>query len=91
MVDTTREYCVPLNFRTDGMWVWTHPSAYYAEKHRLEPDPGLLAHIRSNNHTVPDVGGVAVHRALEVLQQPPETEPVWTFGVPPGQQASQAT
>jgi hypothetical protein len=80
VVDTTRQYCVPLNFRTDGMWIWAEASAYYAQEHHLEPDPGLLAHIRSNNHTVPVVDGVALHRALALLQQPPEAEPVWTFG-----------
>jgi hypothetical protein len=88
VVDTTRQYCVPLNFRTDGIWIWTEACAYYAQEHRLEPDPELLAHIRSNNHTVPEVDGVALHRALEVLQSPPEDEPVWTFGESSGQQAS---
>jgi hypothetical protein len=82
-VDSTRQYCVPLNFRTDGLWVWTEASAYYAQEHLLEPDPGLLARIRSNNHAVPSVNGVAMRRALEVLQQPPEEEPVWTFGHSP--------
>jgi hypothetical protein len=80
VVDTTRQYCVPLNFRTDGMWVWTDACAYYAQEHHLEPDPGLLAHIRSNDHTIPDVDGVALHRALSLLQQPPDAEPVWTLG-----------
>jgi hypothetical protein len=89
VVDTSRQYCVPLNFRTDGMWIWTEASAYYAQEHLLEPDPGLLTHIRSNHHTVPDVDGVAVHRALEVLQQPPEAEPVWTFGGSPDEEASE--
>jgi hypothetical protein len=79
VVDATRQYCVPVNFRTDGTWIWTDASAYYAQEHLLEPDPELLAHIRSNGHTLPRVDGVAVHRALEVLQQPPESEPVWTF------------
>jgi hypothetical protein len=79
VVDATRQYCVPVNFRTDGTWIWTDASAYYAQEHLLEPDPGLLAHIRSNDHALPHVDGVAVHRALEVLQQPPESEPVWTF------------
>ncbi len=85
VVDPTRQYCVPLNFRTDGTWVWTEACAYYAEQHHLEPDPGLLAHIRSNGHTVPDVDGVALHRALAVLQEPPDAESVWTLGSPPGQ------
>ena len=89
VVDATRRYCVPLNFRTDGTWIWTEAAAYYAAEHQLEPDPGLLAHIRANDHIVPGVDGVALHRALEVLQEPPESEPVWTFGDPDGQQASE--
>ena len=90
VVDTTREYCVPLNFRTDGLWIWTEASAYYAQEHHLEPDPALLAHIRSNHHTVPDVDSVALHRALAVLQQPGDAEPVWTLGPQHGQPGSQA-
>ncbi len=89
VVDTTRQYCVPINFRTDGMWIWTEACAYYAQEHLLEPDPELLAHIRSNNHAVPDVDGVALHRALEVLESIPEEEPVWTFGESSGQEASE--
>jgi hypothetical protein len=74
VIDVSRKYCVPLNFRTDGLWIWTEASAYYAQEHLLEPDPGLLAYIRSNNHAVPGVNGVAMRRALNALQQPPEEE-----------------
>jgi len=85
VVDAAQRYCVPLNFRTDGLWVWTEASAYYAEQYNLQPDPGLLAHIRSKDYQVPDVDGVELHRALAVLQKPPETESVWTFGSGPEQ------
>ena len=85
VVDTTRQYCVPINFRTDGVWIWTEACAYYAQEHLLEPDSELLAHIRANDHTVPDVDGVALHRALEVLESAPEEEPVWTFGESSGE------
>jgi hypothetical protein len=89
VVDGTRQYCVPVNFRTDGTWIWADASAYYAQAHLLEPDPELLAHIRSNDHTLPLVDGVAVHRALEILQQPSDTEPVWTFGADGGGDAAE--
>jgi hypothetical protein len=89
VVDTARQGCVPINFRTDGMWIWTEASAYYAQEHLLEPDPELLAHIRSNNHAVPEVDGVALHRALKVLESTPEEEPVWTFGESPDQHAAE--
>jgi hypothetical protein len=81
-VNTTRRYCVPMNFRTDGLWVWTEALAYYAERYRLEPDPELLAHIRANEYITPAVDGVRLHRALALLQEPADSEPVWTFGGP---------
>jgi hypothetical protein len=86
VVDGKRQACVSLNFRTDGVWIWTEAAAYYADRHRLEPDPALLAHIRSNRHVVPTVDGVAVHRALALLMEPPDEEPAWIFGEPPDQE-----
>jgi hypothetical protein len=79
VVDTGRLDCVPINFRTDGSWLWTEAAAYYAQEHLLEPDPDLLAHIRSNHHTIPEVDGVAVHRALETLMQA-QDEPIRESG-----------
>jgi hypothetical protein len=78
LVDTSQTYCVPMSFRTDGTWIWSDASAYYAERHRLEPDAALVAHLRSNDYTVPLVDGVAVYRALAVLQEPADEEPEWT-------------
>jgi hypothetical protein len=83
VVDASRRYCVPMDFRTDGSWVWTEALAYYAREHQLEPDPLLLAQVRANDYTAPAVDGVGVHRALALLQEPPENEPVWTFDGPP--------
>jgi hypothetical protein len=80
VVDTSQYYCVPISFRTDGTWIWSDASTYYEERHRLEPDPGLLAHLQSNDYTVPQVDGVAGSRALRVMEQPPDEEPVWTPG-----------
>ncbi len=78
VIDPTALNCVPMSFRTDGRWIWADACAYYVERHRLEPDPGLLAHLRSNDYTVPPVDGVAVYRALKVLEQPSDEEPAWT-------------
>jgi hypothetical protein len=64
--------CVPMSFRTDGTWVWNEASAYYAERYRLEPDPALMAHVRANGYVLPEVDGVAVHRARQALQDPQE-------------------
>ncbi len=79
VVDTSRRTAVPMNFRTDGTWIWTDSTTYYLEEHHLEPDAGLLAHIRSVNFEMPELDGVALHRAMAVLQRPAEEEPVWTF------------
>jgi hypothetical protein len=72
--------CVPMSFRTDGTWVWNEASAYYAEQHGLEPDAGLVAHVRANGYTPPEVDGVAVHRAFQVLQDSAGEEVAWMFG-----------
>jgi hypothetical protein len=80
VVERARGLVVPVNFRTDGSWVWTDSSAYYLDQYGLVPDQELVAHIRSLDYEFPEVDGVAVHRTLDVLQQPPEEEPVWTYG-----------
>jgi hypothetical protein len=79
VVDTSRRSAVPMNFRTDGTWIWTDSTTYYLEQHHLEPDTALLAHIRSSDFAMPELDGVAMHRAMVVLQRPSEEEPVWTF------------
>jgi len=79
MVDRSRRNAVPMSFRTDGAWIWTDTTTYYLERHRLTPDVGLLAHIRSSGYLTPALDGVAIHRAMAVLQAPAEEEPVWTY------------
>jgi hypothetical protein len=77
VVDTSREYCVPMSLRTDGTWIWNEAAAYYAEEHRLQPDAELLAHIRASDYTVPAVDGVVVHRAIQVLHESASEELRW--------------
>jgi hypothetical protein len=79
VLDTMQLYCVPMSFRTDGKWVWNEASAYYAEQYQLGPDTGLLAHVRANDYTPPAVDGVALHRALQVLEDSPGEEASWMF------------
>jgi len=79
ILDSTQVFCVPMSFRTDGMWVWNEASAYYVEQYQLEPEPLLLAHIRSNDYAPPAVDGVALHRALQVLQDSAGEEVAWMF------------
>ena len=80
VLDSTQVDCVPMGFRTDGIWVWNEASGYYAERHGLEPAPGLLAHLRSNDYIPPAVDGVALHRALQALQDSFGPELAWLFG-----------
>jgi hypothetical protein len=79
VVDPSRRNVVPMNFRTDGTWIWTDTTTYYLERHQLIPDTELLEHIRSSEYRMPTLDGVAIHRAMAVLQEPSDEEPVWTY------------
>lgn len=62
-----REPSVPLNFRTDGTWVWPGAVPYYLREHDLPPDPDLLAHIRARRFTVPEVSEQSKERAVTAI------------------------
>jgi hypothetical protein len=79
VLDPTSRGTVPLSFRTDGMWIWSDAATYYLRRHRLAPDRGLLEHAAAAAYVAPAPDRVAIHRALAVLQQPQDSEPVWTF------------
>ena len=49
---------VPVNFRTDGVWVWNDAIAYYAREHGIAPVAGLLEHLRSGPTARPDAVGL---------------------------------
>ncbi|WP_194918117.1 collagen-like protein [Catenulispora rubra] len=60
---------IPVNFRTDGFWVWNDAAAYYAREHGIAPVAALLDHLRSDRpRTRPDA--VALFRATAALTQP---------------------
>lgn len=77
VVDPQRGLVVPMNYRTDGSWVWTDTVTYYLRTYGLSPDPDLLAHLRAVGFAMPRVDAVAQHRALASLYLPAEAEPVW--------------
>ncbi|MGW1060563.1 hypothetical protein [Micromonospora rubida] len=79
VVDTSRGAVVPLNFRTDGTWIWPDVVAYYLREHHLRPDDRLVEHIEGAGHRMAPLDGVAVFRTLTRLQEPPEGEPAWRF------------
>jgi hypothetical protein len=58
---------VPTGFRTDGTWVWSEATTYYARQHGVAPPVALLAHIRSAGHPAGPVDAAGRHRALAAL------------------------
>jgi len=61
---------VPVNFRTDGVWVWSDAAHYYVYKHGVSPDPGLLEHIRANGPRPGKPDALDLFRALAALTAP---------------------
>jgi hypothetical protein len=72
--DLTREPSVPLNFRTDGTWVWPGAVAYYLREHEVAPDPDLLTHIRARRFILPEVGEPIRDLAIVTVTGQPATE-----------------
>ncbi len=72
--DASRTDAVPLNFRTDGSWVWPGAVAYYLREHGISPDPELVEHIRAAGYTVPQVDEATQERMLAAMTSPPAEE-----------------
>ncbi|MER7753272.1 hypothetical protein [Kitasatospora sp. NPDC097643] len=84
VLDTGRRGVVPLNYRTDGAWIWTDTVTYYLAEHALAPEPGLLAHLRERGASGPGPAPdpATVERAAAFLLDPPvPSEPVWRLDV----------
>ncbi|MEV7187750.1 hypothetical protein [Kitasatospora sp. NPDC093102] len=83
VVDPGRGGVVPMNFRTDGRWIWTDTVTYYLEHHGLAPDPGLLSHVLDGDGERPSPDESTLERAANFILRPaetPEQEPVWAPG-----------
>lgn len=72
--DPSRTDAVPLNFRTDGRWVWPGAVAYYLREHGISPDPELVEHIRTAGYAVPEVDEETQARMLAAMTSPPAEE-----------------
>ncbi|MET9261606.1 hypothetical protein ABZX37_16445, partial [Amycolatopsis sp. NPDC004079] len=72
--DPSRTDAVPLNFRTDGSWVWPGAVGYYLREHGISPDPELVEHIRAAGYTVPEVDEATRDRMLAAMTSPPAEE-----------------
>jgi hypothetical protein len=66
-IDRERGRIVPMNFRTDGTWIWNDIGSYYLRAYGFSPDAALVTHIRANGYEIPRVDGVAEFRAISVL------------------------
>jgi hypothetical protein len=68
ILDPARQRRVPMNFRTDGAWVWSDAIGYYVREHGIAPVAPLLEHLRSGPPRDPDA--VALFRATAALTRP---------------------
>ncbi|QKV74026.1 hypothetical protein [Amycolatopsis sp. Hca4] len=82
VLDPEQGPVVPMNFRTDGRWVWTDTVTYYLRHHHLAPDPELLRHLRETEGPPPALDTVLLGRALEALRPSEAGQPVWTASGP---------
>jgi hypothetical protein len=73
---------VPMSVLTDGDFAWCEAVAYYLRRHRVPPDPALLAHIRARDYTVPLIDGAAIHRATALVRDAAVVGQLWSFGEP---------
>lgn len=69
---------VPINFRTDGVWVWSDAIGYYVREHGIAPAAEFLDHLRSGRTQNPDA--VALFRATAALTRPDPTAIPTTIG-----------
>ncbi|MFC8448893.1 hypothetical protein [Kitasatospora sp. NPDC057223] len=81
VLDNSGAAGVPMNFRTDGEWIWTDTVTYYLERYALAPEAGLLAHLRARGVPGPLPDADTVERAAAFILDPPEpSAPVWQPG-----------
>ena len=58
---------VPLNYRTDGTWIWAGSVPHYLRKHGLAPEPKLVRHIQAHDFQLGPVDQAAKDRAVSVI------------------------
>ncbi|MFD4670641.1 hypothetical protein ACFWNN_12945 [Lentzea sp. NPDC058450] len=63
----TGEQDVPLNFRTDGTWIWAGAVPHYLRKYGLPPEPELVAHAVSRNFQVAEVNEQTQDKAVSII------------------------
>ena len=58
---------VPLNYRTDGTWIWAGSVPHYLRKYGLSPEPELVRHISARDFRLGAVDDAAKDRAVSVV------------------------
>lgn len=61
------EQDVPLNFRTDGTWIWAGAVPHYLRKYGLPPEPELVAHVAQRGFQIGEVSEQAQDRAVSII------------------------
>ncbi|SEQ45292.1 hypothetical protein SAMN05216188_10385 [Lentzea xinjiangensis] len=61
------EQDVPLNFRTDGTWIWAGAVPHYLRKYGLPPEPELVAHVVARGFQVGEVPEQTQDRAVQII------------------------
>ncbi|ANZ38702.1 hypothetical protein BBK82_24180 [Lentzea guizhouensis] len=61
------EQDVPLNFRTDGTWIWAGAVPHYLRKYGLPPEPELVAHAVARGFQIGEVSEAQQDRAVSLI------------------------
>ncbi|WP_280299258.1 hypothetical protein [Nocardia neocaledoniensis] len=58
---------VPMNFHTDGVFVWPGAVPHYLRKYGVAPEPALVQHIIGKNFVIGEVGEQARQAAVRLI------------------------
>jgi hypothetical protein len=61
------EQDVPLNFRTDGTWIWAGAVPHYLRKYGLPPEPELVAHAQARGFQIGEVSEQTQDLAVSII------------------------
>uniref|UniRef100_UPI001C22933E hypothetical protein n=1 Tax=Nocardia alni TaxID=2815723 RepID=UPI001C22933E len=67
---TPTDHDVPLNYRTDGTWIWAGSVPHYLRKHNFTPQPELVEHIRSRDFHLDTIDAATKERAVSTITAP---------------------
>jgi hypothetical protein len=85
VLDPRRRATVPMNYRTDGTWIWTDAVTYYLQWYGIAPEPDLLQHLLGDGSAGPTVRPQDVDDAIVFILAPPSegggrSDVVWAPG-----------